>query len=629
MAVTPNSFAQQAHVVEILADAISAHVCDADSAIDKILSGMGNLSGVDRAYVFQRKDGDLLDNTHEWCSRGVAPMIDVLQNMTMDIIAPWREGFERGEPLHVPSIDAFDLDPDLRELLAMQGIVGILLVPVQWDGAIMGFVGFDQVKVARPFSSEVLRILIAVAGAVGSILARAAANREIVRTKTELEEAVTQLRHLVMHDDLTGAPNRRAFHLAIKAALACGEQQQTQTSVAMIDLARFKSVNEKYGHTEGDRLLSQIVQRWAVVRTEGVDIYRIGGDEFAVVLNDCDAERAMHKVIENMRMALIEPFILGDQNTRIDMSAGLTVAPRDGTTADVLAANADLAVLTSKIEKGRTCAYSPDLRKLALQRHETAQDLLAARPDKDFVLTYQPIVDLRSGAIVKVEALLRWQHPTRGLLMPADFIDVLCGLDQSRKVGRWVLDTACRQVAQWNRRFSLDLVLAVNAFPLQVATFDFVLEVQSALHRCNLPVRCLEIEVTENITLQDGSLNLKVLKHLSDMSVAISLDDFGTGFASLNSVLQIDVQTLKIDRSFVLGLHSGDPRIEVLKAMQHMTKGLGIRSVVEGIEDEVVADIVRTIGFDAGQGYYWSRPVDARAFAGLLAQERTGALKYG
>ncbi|MDM7955779.1 EAL domain-containing protein [Blastomonas sp.] len=627
--MTPNSFAQQAHVVEILADAISAHVCDADSAIDKILSGMGNLSGVDRAYVFQRKACDLLDNTHEWCSQGVAPMIDVLQNMTMDIIAPWREGFERGEPLHVPSIDALDLDPDLRELLAMQGIVGILLVPVQWDGAIMGFVGFDQVKIASPFSSEVLRILIAVAGAVGSILARAAANREIVRTKTELEEAVTQLRHLVMHDDLTGAPNRRAFHLAIKSALECGEQQQTQTSVAMIDLARFKSVNEKYGHTEGDRLLSQIVQRWAVVRTDGVDIYRIGGDEFAVVLNDRNAERAMHKVIEHMRQALIEPFILGDQNTRIDMSAGLTVAPRDGTTADVLAANADLAVLTSKIEKGKTCAYSPDLRKLALQRHETAQDLLAARPDKDFVLTYQPIVDLHSGAIIKVEALLRWQHPTRGLLMPADFIDVLCGLDQSRKVGRWVLDTACRQVAEWNRRFSLDLVVAVNAFPLQVATFDFVLEVHNALHRCKLPVRCLEIEVTENITLQDGSLNLKVLKQLSDMSVAISLDDFGTGFASLNSVLEIDVQTLKIDRSFVLGLHPGDPRIEVLKAMQHMTKGLGIRSVVEGIEDEVVADIVRKIGFDAGQGYYWGRPVDARAFAGLLARERAGALKYG
>ncbi|WP_268235830.1 bifunctional diguanylate cyclase/phosphodiesterase [Blastomonas aquatica] len=604
-------------------------MCDADHAIDKILSGMGSLSDVDRAYVFQCRPGDIVDNTHEWCSEGTAPMIDVLQNMPMDIIAPWREGFERGEPLHVPSIDAFDLSPDLRELMAMQGIKGILLVPLQWDGSIVGFVGFDQVGVARPFSAEILRILIAVAGAVGTILARAAANREITRTKTELEEAVRQLRHLVMHDDLTGAPNRRAFHLAINVALENGERHQTETSVAMIDLARFKSVNEKYGHTEGDRLLSQIVQRWAVVSKSGVDIYRIGGDEFAVVLNDRDAESAMHDVIDRMRLALLEPFILGDQNTRIDMSAGLTVAPRDGTSAEVLAANADLAVLTSKVEKGRTCAYSPDLRKLALQRHETAQDLLAASPDKDFVVVYQPIVDLHTGAIVKVEVLLRWQHPTRGLLNPDDFIDVLCGLDQSRKVGRWVLETACRQVAEWNRRFSLDLVVAVNAFPLQVATYDFVLEVQSALYHSKLPVRCLEIEVTENITMQDGSLNLKVLKQLSDMSVAISLDDFGTGFASLNSVLQIDVQTLKIDRSFAFGLHPGDPRIEVLKAMRHMTKGLGIRSVVEGIEDEIVAGIVRDIGFDFGQGYYWSRAIDPESFAVLLAQDHASAMKYG
>lgn len=623
------SFEQQAHVVEILADAISAHVCEADLAIEKILSGMGILSGVDRAYVFQRKAGDLLDNTHEWCSDGVAPMIDVLQNMPMDIIAPWREGFERGEPLHVPSIDAIDLAPELRELLEMQGIVGILLVPVQWDGSVMGFVGFDQVDQARPFSSEVLRILIAVAGAVGTILARAAANREIIRTKTELEEAVTQLRHLVMHDDLTGAPNRRAFHLAIKAALESGARYQTETSVAMIDLARFKSVNEKYGHTEGDRLLRQIVERWAVVRTHGVDIYRIGGDEFAVVLNGSDAEQAMHTVIKTMRAALIEPFILGDQNTRIDMSAGLTVAPRDGTTADVLAANADLAVLTSKIEKGKTCTYSSELRKLALQRHEIAQDLLAARPDRDFVLAYQPIVDLRTGAIVKVEVLLRWQHPTRGLLMPADFIDVLCGLDQSRSVGRWVLDTACQQIAHWNKRFGMDLVVSVNAFPLQVATFDFILDVQSALYRSGLPVGCLEIEVTENITLQEGSLNLKVLKQLSEMFVAISLDDFGTGFASLNSVTQIEVQTLKIDRSFVFGLRPGDPRIEVLKAMQRMTKGLGIRTVVEGIEHKAVADIVRKIGFDCGQGYYWSRPVDPRSFAGLLEAECASAVQFG
>lgn len=620
---------QQAHAVEILADALSAHVSDAHTAIDKILAGMGDLSGVDRAYVFERRAGDRLDNTHEWCGEGIDPMIDMLQDMPMDIIAPWREGFERGEILHVPSIEDMDLDPDLRQLMVVQGIVGILLVPLQWDGSIVGFVGFDRVRFASPFPPQIVRILVAMAGAVGTILARAAANREIIRTRTELEKAVRQLRHQAMHDDLTGAPNRRAFHIAIGDALKHGQKYATETCVAMIDLARFKSINEKYGHGEGDRLLRQIVERWSALEMEGAAFFRIGGDEFAVVLVDPNAERAMKMLIADMRLALGKPFILGDQSTRIDMRAGITVAPRDGDTVDVLAANADLALLTSKTEKEEASHYSPDLRKKARQRHETAQELLASVPEQDFALVYQPIIDLRTGAIVKVEALLRWKNPERGLLDPGQFMDVLCGLEHSRRVGRWVVETACHQIAEWNRRFASDLIVCVNAFPLQVVTSDFVLELQRALRDSRLPSRCLEIEITENIAWQEGSHHLTVLKELSDLSVAISLDDFGTGFASLNSLTEIDVHTLKVDKGFVIGLRPGDPRIEVLKAIQHMTKGLGIRSVVEGIESREIAGIVRDMGFDYGQGFYWSRPVGPDMFAEILKEEHRTSVKFG
>lgn len=612
---------QQAQAVEILADALSAHVSDAHAAIDKILAGMGGLSGVDRAYVFERRAGDRLDNTHEWCGDGIDPMIDMLQDMPMDIIAPWREGFERGEILHVPSIEEMDLDPDLRELLAVQGILGILLVPLQWDGSIVGFVGFDRVRVASPFAPQIVRILVAMAGAVGTILARAAANREIIRTRTELERAVLQLRHQAMHDDLTGAANRRAFHLAIENALKQGEVRSLETCVAMIDLARFKSINEKYGHVEGDRLLRQITQRWSELEMAGAEFFRIGGDEFAVVLTDRNAEPAMKKLVADMRRALNKPFILGDQSTRIDMRVGCTVAPRDGNTVDVLAANADLALLTAKNEKEKSSHYSPNLREKALQRHETAQDLLASLPEKDFIILYQPIVDLRTGDIVKVEALLRWKNPNRGLLAPDKFIDVLCGLEHSRKVGRWILEKACQQVAEWNHRFSLNMTVSINVFPLQLVRSYFALELQSILVKSRLPKNCLELEITENIAWQDGSHHLEVLKELSDQSFTIALDDFGTGFASLNSLTEIDVHTLKVDKGFVMGLRLGDRRIEVLKAIHHMTKGLGIRSVVEGIETRDVATIVRDIGFDCGQGFFWSRPVSEKFFVQILEKE--------
>jgi diguanylate cyclase (GGDEF)-like protein len=548
--------------------------------------------------------------------------------MPMDIIAPWRKGFERGETLHVPSIENFDLDPELRELMAMQGIQGILLVPLQWDGSIVGFVGFDRVKGVQQFSAETVRILVAMAGAVGTILARAAANIEIIHTRTELENAVQRLRHLAMHDDLTGAPNRRAFHLAIAEALDRIQKHHSEVCVAMIDLARFKSINEKYGHTEGDRLLRQIVRRWYSVNMNGADLFRIGGDEFGVVLVHPDAGQTMKKLIADMRSALNEPFILGDQSNRIAMRVGITVAPHDGNNVEVLAANADLALLTSKTEKEETRHFSADLRKKALQRHETAQELLASRPDHDFALVYQPIIDLRTGSIVKVEALLRWRNPMRGLLEPAEFIDVLCGLEHSRKIGRWVLETACHQIAQWNQRFSLGLIVCINAFPLQLVNSDFVLELLSALRRSGLPRHCLEIEVTENIAWQDGTHHLAVLKELSELSVSLSLDDFGTGFASLNSLTQINVQTLKIDKGFVIGLKPGDPRIEVLKAIQHMSKGLGIKSVVEGVEDREVVAMMREIGFDFGQGFHWSRPINAKSFTALLHEEYGPAVRF-
>jgi len=613
------SITRGAYVVEVLADAISTPISNADTAINKILSSMGILSGVDRAYVFQRKVGDLLDNTHEWCRDGVEPMIERLQNMSMDIIAPWRAAFEQGEILHVPRVDEMALDPSIRELLAMQGIRGILLVPLQFDGRIVGFVGFDRVKAARPFSSEVVRILTAVSGAVGTILARAAADREIVRTRTELEGAVRELHLMAMNDHLTGAPNRRAFHHLLTEALHVGELQGSETCLAMVDLVRFKSINENHGHVVGDQLLKQIVDRWSVIATDGAQLFRVGGDEFAIVLRGTGARQRAVSAIAALRNALVEPFFPGHQNIRIEISVGLSVAPRDGQAADTLAAAADLAVLSSKIRNGKTCWYSPGLRKRAIQRHETIQDLLAADVEKDFIVFFQPIIDLKTGAIVKVEVLLRWAHPKHGLLLPSDFIDVLCNLDRSRAVGRRILEEACAITASWNRRFSLNLMVSVNAFPLQLVDPDFPKDVQAALRKSDLPASCLEIEVTENIAMGEDSLSRSVLQQLSDMSVAISLDDFGTGFASLNSLTQLNIQTLKIDRSFAVNLSLSDPRIVILKAIRLMTNGLGIQTVVEGIENVDVARIVCDLGFDYAQGYFWSRPIDSEAFSKLLA----------
>jgi diguanylate cyclase (GGDEF)-like protein len=390
----------------------------------------------------------------------------------------------------------------------------------------------------------------------------------------------------------------------------------------MIDLVRFKSINENHGHVVGDHLLKQIVDRWDAIATDGAQLFRVGGDEFAIVFRGTDAKQGALSAIASLRNALVEPFFPDHQNIRIEFSVGLSVAPRDGQVADTLAAAADLALLSSKIVNGKTCWYSSELRDRAIQRHETIQDLLAADVEKDFKVFFQPIIDLKTGAIVKVEALLRWAHPRHGLLLPSNFIEALCSLNRSRAVGRRILEEACAITASWNRRFSLNLIVSVNAFPLQLVDPDFPKDVQAALSKSDLPAGCLEIEVTENIALEGDSYSRTVLQQLSDMSVAISLDDFGTGFASLSSLTQLKIQTLKIDRSFAVNLSPNDPRMVILKATRLMTNGLGIRTVVEGIENVNVARIAFDLGFDYGQGYFWSLPIDPTAFSKLLTSQQ-------
>lgn len=613
---TSTELGSGAHVVEVLTEALAAPVLDADSAINRILLEMGKFSRVDRAYVFQRKTGDLLDNTHEWCEVGIDPMKDALQDLPMDMIAPWRDGFERGESFHAPSIADLQLPQEIRSFLEMQGIKGMLLVPLRAEGSIIGFSGYDSVREEHTFTEDEVRILIAMSGAIGTILARVLADQKIASSRRELH-------HQAMHDDLTGAPNRRSFMSALTGSLSRGLRDNSESSIGIIDLVRFKTVNETYGHGAGDELLREITHRWRLVAGHEMKLFRVGGDEFAVLIDGPNSQDRLTHIVQEMRDSIREPFIVHGEQVCIDMSVGIALLPRDGVTVEEVSACADIALFQSKSIGGRTCFYDAEMRHRATRRHEIAQELLLARPDHDFIIHYQPIVSLGDEKIMGFEALLRWKHCSLGELQPGYFIDALCGLERSLDIGKWVLFRACKQAAEWSDLLGRDLFICVNAFPLQFTTLTFLDDIQDALIQSGLSGKQLEIEVTENIAMQDGDACKEIIRKIGLLGVSIALDDFGTGFANLSSLLEVKVQTLKVDRSFISDVCGDERKFAVLQAIRHIAQQLGIKTVVEGIDEEHLLGSVQQLGFDYGQGFYWSEPLEASRFTEAFEMGRS------
>lgn len=428
------------------------------------------------------------------------------------------------------------------------------------------------------------------------------------RDLTAAREASRNLKRLAEFDQLTKLPNRSSLGRDVEANFKQGASRSM--AVAMFDLDGFKDVNDSLGHALGDELLKSIPERLARLLPEEASLYRIGGDEFSMVLVGAGDPIIVTQIIEKMLRRLQEPFAIGDHRVVVGASAGVAFAPAHADSASELLANADLALYAAKADGRRKIRmFTPMMRSSAHGRIEIDQELQRATHNREFVLHFQPQYRLEDGAMIGVEALLRWKHPDRGLLSPGCFIDALADSPYANEIGDWILEQACRSAAKW-RGMGRPVRIAVNLFASQFVDGRIVSLVRQTLERANLPPEMLELEITENIVLGNEAI-LASLRTLRSEGVHIAFDDFGTGYASLSCVEAFPLTRLKIDRSFVRNIEEASSKRDtaIAASMISLAHNLGLSVTAEGVETAAQEAFLRGKGCDEVQGFRYARPM--------------------
>jgi diguanylate cyclase (GGDEF)-like protein len=436
----------------------------------------------------------------------------------------------------------------------------------------------------------------------------------------DAERSAEELRHYALHDSLTGLPNRALLSDRLEHALGQAAQSQKRVGVIVCDLDRFKLVNDSYGHPVGDALLNEVATRLTGAVRPGDTVARFGGDEFVVVCAEVDDEGDVVRVAERLAAVLAEPVTLGQERVFTSASMGIAIGERGTPAADLLR-DADSAMYRAKDEgRGRWEVFDDVLRARARQRLDTETALRQAIENDELVLHYQPIVSVSNGRLLGAEALVRWQHPERGLLEPVEFIPIAEESGLIRDVGEWVLRAAAEQTAEW---VQADLwehrATSVNVAAAQMDD-EMPTRVAAAAGAVRLDPARLRVEITETVLLRDTKAAERVLRELRSIGVHASVDDFGTGYSSLAYLAELSVDTLKIDRAFVQGLLASHAGRTITEAVTSLAHSLGMRAVAEGVESSQQVNVLRALGCDAMQGFLIGRPMEPQKIAELASR---------
>ncbi|TCK75936.1 diguanylate cyclase (GGDEF)-like protein [Acidipila rosea] len=430
-----------------------------------------------------------------------------------------------------------------------------------------------------------------------------------VQDITERKILEDRLSFQAYHDLLTGLPNRELLQQRLEDAIHLGTAAERLTGVLYIDVDNFKFLNDTLGHPIGDLFLKSIAQRICEsVRVEDT-VARIGGDEFVVVCYRLASEAELEAIANRIITEVRRPHQIGGTSTFISLSIGIAVGPRDGTNVHDLLKSADLAMYQAKqVSRDTYVFHTPEMIERVNTRVEIEKDLRHAIEREEFLLYYQPRIDLVTGRITGLESLIRWQHPSKGLVMPGNFIDVAEASGLIVPMGEWALDTACRQTQAWRKRGLIDFPVAVNVSIAQLKRKTFVQSVETILRRYELPASSIEIEITESLLLEDADLFARQIRDLKDLGLFIAIDDFGTRYSNLNYLKKLPVDTLKIDQSFVHDIDRTASDAAICRSIIALAQNLNLRTVGEGVERYSELAYLRQFGCDDMQGFLLCRP---------------------
>lgn len=446
----------------------------------------------------------------------------------------------------------------------------------------------------------------------------------VARNVTEQKRSDEMIYFQLYHDALTELPNRILFRDRISFATAQANRNQHKVAVMVLDMDRFKVVNDSLGHLAGDKLLQEVAKSLKACIHDTDTLARVGGDEFNLMLADISSRDDVLDLVDKINHALHAPFIIDNNEVYVTFSIGTAIYPEDGDTSDTLIKHADMAMYNIKGKGKNGHEFFSDNMKVLFQRHLSVENgIRKAIQDNQFEVFFQPQFDVKTEKMTGVEALIRWNHPEKGLISPSDFIPLAEETGLINTIGEWMLETSCRVLQSWinrNPSFS-DMTLAVNISAPQIETEHFQQFVLDTLEKYHIKPEQLELEITENVLMQDMELVVSKLKQLAKRGIRIAVDDFGMGYSSLSYLHTLPLNNLKIDRSFISTIQSPGDKNSIITAIVAMAKELGMHIVVEGVENKVQMDYVKHIGCPTVQGFWYGRPMPTDQLRGIAEQQ--------
>ena len=548
----------------------------------------------------------LLDEDGLHLRHGSAPSLPVAYSEAVDGVAigpavgSCGTAAYRRAPVFVSDIDSDPLWADYRELALGHGLRACWSMPIMAiDGKLVGTLAMYYAE-ARECDAHDLE-LVEIAANVASLAIERARSEAAMRASEE------RYLHQALHDSLTGLPNRTFFRERIERAISV---ENESLGVVLIDLDRFKEINDTFGHYYGDLLLVELARRFQATVRKGDTVARLGGDEFGLVVPGVSDLNALDETLARILKAIGRPFEIGGLPFYIEASVGVALFPEHGTDVDLLVKRADIAMYAAKKAGTPRVIYTPEIDHHDPNGLTLLSELPRAIAEREFVLHYQPKVDVRTGALTSVEALIRWRHPTRGFVPPFDFIPLTEKTGLIHAVTQFVLDEALGQIKQWDAD-GHRLTVAVNLSMRNLHQESLPDDVAALLKKWDLAGDRLMLEITESAIVSDPAQTKAIVGRLSALGVGISIDDFGTGYTSLSYLARLELDQIKIDRSFVSTMDSNSGDAAIVRSIISLGHDLGLEVVAEGVETAVTWDQLALLGCDVVQGYFFSRPLPA------------------
>lgn len=597
-----NQDAFQKMIAQFSTDFVTIDRTNFDQKVTQLLQKSGAFTSTDRVYISRfSADQKKLFCTHEWVRAGITALIDETKNDPL-VALSWRSRqILKNEIVDISSPDQLPVAAEAeRQWLKKQKVRSQILIPIQRNHAIIGLIGFDQIRSSRALrriDPDWLRVL-------ANLLADA-----IAKVETEHD-----LNYLAYYDPLTGIPNRVLFYRRLEQAIDLARQTGKKLGVIFIDLDGFKEVNDTLGHDWGDQLLKRIGKRLTDCLGKADLVGRFGGDEFLIMVPQLSHHLELEKIAEQVMSIFHRPMLVAEQELYVSGSGGIAIYPKDGENVNTLIKNADLAMYAAKKSgKGQISYCSGDMKAAVHEKMMLTNRLHRALANQELFLHYQPQVSAKTDEITGFEALLRWHHPERGLISPEVFIPLAEQSGLISSIGEWVLKTACAQNKAWQEQGFKPVRMAVNLSVEQFRSSNLERIIAGCLQATGLEPRYLELEITEGIAMKTAHYVIRQLDGLKKLGVAISIDDFGTAFSSMSRLKDLPVDRIKIDQSFIRGIGVNPKDESIILVMIHLAQKMGLRVIAEGVETEDQLNFLSDKGCDEVQGYYCGRPMSAEA----------------